>query len=264
MNSYPDVTIVHAAGPGSVAVALLIAQAVAAQTPDGVPDFSGMWSDPPPRAEDAFCHTGCTVAARDYLTELLEDPENLDQSYAELRREAQRFNSEELIPSHLTPEALEKYPFDRASDPSLTHCEPWGFTRQILSPHAMEIEQFDDRVTLYYSEWTARRTIYTDGRSLPENPTPRLLGYSVGHYEGDTLVIETAGVEANHSNARFEHTDQLTAVERYTRSADGNRLDVEVTFSDPPTLSKPLTMARAWTWAPTEEIYPYDACVIPE
>ncbi len=264
MNSNLNMTIARAARPGSVAVALLIAQTVAAQTPDGLPDFSGMWSDPPPRAEDAFCHTGCTVAARDYLTELLEDPDNLDKTYAELRREAQRFNSEAFIPGHLTPAALEKYPFDRASDPSLTQCEPWGFTRQILSPHALEIEQFDDRVTLYYSEWTARRTIYTDGRSLPENPTPRLLGYSIGHYEGDTLVVETIGVEANHSNARFEHTDQLTAVERYTRSADGDRLDVEVTFSDPPTLSKPLTMARAWTWAPTEEIYPYDACVIPE
>lgn len=237
--------------------------ALSVNAADGVPDFSGMWSDPPARAEDAFCHVGCSVVARDYLTELLEDPDNLDKTYMELRREAQRFNSVELIPSHLTPEALEKYPFDRSSDPSLTQCEPWGFTRQILSPHAMEIEHFEDRVTLYYSEWTARRMIYTDGRSLPDNPTPRLLGYSVGHYEDDTLVVETIGVTADHSNARFEHTDQLTAVERYTPSGDGNRLDLEVTFRDPPTLSKPLVMARAWTWAPNEEIYPYEDCVLP-
>lgn len=264
MNSNTFAASRHIGRTAVLVILWLFARSIAAQTPAGVPDFSGMWSDPPPRAEDAFCHTGCTVAARDYLTELLENPDNLDKSYVDLRREAQRFNSEELIPSHLTPEALEKYPFNRAADPSLTQCEPWGFTREILSPHAMEIEQFEDRVTLYYSEWTARRTIYTDGRDLPENPTPRLLGYSVGHYDGDTLVVQTNGVEANHSNARFEHTSQLTAVERYTRSADGNRLDLEVTFMDPPTLSKPLVMARAWTWAPTEEIYPYEDCVIPE
>jgi hypothetical protein len=247
----------------ALSVYLLSGQALLAQTPGEVPDFSGMWSDPPARAEDAFCHTGCLVEARDYLTELLDDPANLDRTFAELRREAQRFNSGELIPGHLTPQALEHYPFDRSTDPSLTQCEPWGFTRQILAPHAMEIEQFDDRITLYYSEWTALRTVYLDGRALPENPSSQLLGYSVGHFEGDTLVVETIGVTANHSNAAFAHSDQLTATERYTISADGNRLDLEVTLQDPPTLKSPMVMARAWTWAPTEEIYPYNACVKP-
>ena len=50
-----------------------------AQAPGGTPDLSGMWSDPPARAEDNFCHVGCTVAARDYLTQLLDDPDNLDR-----------------------------------------------------------------------------------------------------------------------------------------------------------------------------------------
>ena len=234
-----------------------------AQAPEGAPDLSGTWSDPPARAEDLFCHVGCTVAARDYLTQLLDDPANLDRSYAELRQVAQRFNSSEYIPSHLTEEALADYPFDPRTSPSLTQCKPWGFTRQILAPHAMELTQFDDRVTLYYSEWTALRTVHTDGRALPANPEPRLLGYSVGHYEGDTLVVETIGVAADHSNAGIAHSDRLTAVERYVRSADGNRLDVEVTFSDPATLVAPLVMARAWGWAPGEEIYPYEDCVIP-
>ncbi len=234
-----------------------------AQVPEGVPDLSGMWSDPPPRAEDNFCHVGCTVGARDYLTRLLEDPGNLDRTYAELRREAQRFNAREWVPGHLTEGALANYPFDNRADPSLTQCRPWGFTRQVLAPHAMELTQFDDHVTLYYSEWTALRTVHTDGRPLPENPAPRLLGYSVGHYEGDTLVVETIGITADHSNAGFAHSDELTAVERFVRSADGNRLEVEITLTDPQTLVTPLVMARAWGWAPGEEIYPYEDCVIP-
>ena len=229
-----------------------------------VPDLSGMWSDPPPRAEDAFCHVGCPVESRDYLTTLLDDPENLDKTFAELRGVAQRFQSTELIPSYLTAAALENYPFNRGADPSLTACEPWGFTRQILSPHAMELTQYDDRVTLYYSEWTARRTVYLDGREPPADLEPSLLGFSVGRYEGDTLVVESVGITANHSNSGFGHSDQLTVTERFTRSADGDRLDVEATLRDPLTLTRPLVMARAWTWAPTEEIYPYEDCVIPE
>ncbi|MGI9259133.1 MAG: hypothetical protein ACR2QQ_09870, partial [Gammaproteobacteria bacterium] len=132
-------------------IALSIALFPLWSTAQEIPDLSGMWSDPPPRAEDAFCHVGCPVEARDYLTELLEDPDNLDQTYGELRGQAQRYMRGELIPTYLTPEALENYPFDSGQDPSLTACEPWGFTREILSPHAMQLTQYEDRVTLYYS-----------------------------------------------------------------------------------------------------------------
>ncbi len=235
---------------------------------NAAPQLSGMWSDPPPRAEDAFCHVGCPVVAREYLTALLNDPTKLDLTYTQLRDEAERYMRAELIPDHLTEEALSTYPFNRNTDPSLISCVPWGFARQILSPHAMELTQSDfhdlSYVTIYYSEWTAQRTIYLDGRQPPVDLTPSLLGFSVGYYEDDVLVVETSGISANHSNAGFAHSDQLTATERFARSADGNRLDLEVTFRDPITLSKPLRMVRAWAWAPTEIIYAYDACVVPE
>ncbi len=229
-----------------------------------IPNLSGVWSDPPARAEDAFCHVGCPVESRDYLTALLDDPVHFDQTYVELRAMAQRYQATELIPSYLTPEALENYPYDRTLDPSLIHCEPWGFTREILSPHAMELTQYDDRVTLYYSEWTALRTVWLDGREPPADYENTLLGFSTGYYDGETLVVETEGITANHSNAGFAHTDQLTSTELFWKSEDGMRLDVEVTFEDPATLTRPLTMARAWAWAPGEEIFPYANCVIPE
>jgi hypothetical protein len=249
----------------SVALVALLAFSYAAhaQEADATPDLSGMWSDPPPGAEDAFCHVGCPVEARDYLTRLLDDPANLNQTYVELRAEALRFEEAVLIPSHLTPEALEHYPFDNNTDPSLTACTPWGFVREILSPHAMELTQYEDRVTLYYSEWTSRRTIYLDEREPPADLEPILLGFSTGYYEGDTLVVETTGISANYAGSGFSHSDQLTATERFTRTGDGNRLEVEVTFRDPLTLKEPLLMARAWAWAPAEEIYPYEDCVIP-
>ena len=179
---------------GLAAVVGLLVAAVAA---DAQPDLSGMWSDPPARAEDAFCHVGCTVEARDYLTQLLDDPANDDKSYRELRGEAYRFQREDVVPRHLTPEGLENYPFDSRADPSLTQCAAWGFTREILSPHAMRLTQYDDRVTLYYSEWTAERTVWLDGREAPDSYEHTLLGFSTGYYDGDTLVVETTGVTAN-------------------------------------------------------------------
>jgi len=248
---------------GGVTGMLLVTQLLHVGIAHAIPKLDGTWSDPPPRAEDAFCHVGCPIEAREYLTQILDAPDNLEKSFAQLRSEAQRFQRVDLLPSHLTPEALKNYPFDRAADPSLTACTPWGFTRQILAPHAMQVTQAEDQISLYYSEWTARRTIYLDGRAPPTNLQLSRLGFSVGHYEGETLVVETTGISADHSNAGFGHSAQLTSIERYNLTEDGNRLEVNVTFSDPPTLQKPLVMARAWTWAPTEEIYPYEDCIIP-
>lgn len=232
-----------------------------------VPDLSGIWSDPPPRAEDAYCHVGCTIEGRNYLTQILDDPANFDRPYAELRGEAEQVQMTKIIPRHLTPEALKNFPMNRESAPLSAACDPWGFTRQILAPHAFEITQHDDRISFYYSEWTARRTIYLDGREPPPDLESSLLGFSVGHYEDDTLVVDTVGINANFSNSGFAHSDQLSVTERYTRVDDqggeGNRLEVEVTLEDPVTFQKPLLMGRAWTWAPGEEIYPYDSCIIP-
>lgn len=253
--------------PLAISLAALLVLVVT-QT-SAAPQLSGTWSDPPPSAEDAFCHVGCPVDAREYLTASLNDPAKLHLTFAQLRAQAERYMRAELIPSHLTEEALSAYPFNSNTDPSLVSCTPWGFARQILSPHAMELTQNDfhglSYVTIYYSEWTAQRTIHLDGRQPPVDLTPSLLGFSVGHYEDNVFVVETSGISANHHGfAGFAHSDQLTATERFTLSADGSRLDLEVTFRDPITFSKPLRMARAWAWAPTETIYAYDACIVPE
>ena len=250
---------------------LLCAQLPMPSAAQSTPDLSGMWSDPPPRAEDAYCHVGCTIEGRNYLTQILDDSANIDRPYAELRSEAQRKQMTEIIPSHLTSAALEYFPRDRSAAPLSAACDPWGFTRQIFAPHAFEITQHEDRVSFYYSEWTARRTIYLDGREPPADLESSLLGFSVGHYEGDTLVVETTGINANFSNAGFAHSSQLTVTERYTRVVnndgdrlgEGNRLEVEAILQDPVTFQKPLLMGRAWTWAPSEEIYPYESCIIP-
>lgn len=250
----------------SFALAALAALFVTVSAPisaQGTPDLTGTWSDPPPRAEDAFCHIGCAIEARDFFTDLLNDPANIEFSYAELRARAQGFQNGELIPSYLTVAARERRSSNRNTRPLSASCNPWGLVRTTMAPHAMELTQYEDEVTLYYSEWTVFRTVYLDGREPPSENDPRVYGFSVGHYEGDSLVVETTSISANNfGTGGFTHSDQLRVTERFSRT--GDRLEVEVILSDPLTFERPLHMARAWAWAPGEEIYPYDSCVIPE
>ena len=94
--------------------------------------------------------------------------------------------------------------------------------------------RFDLRVELLYGEWNVRRTIHLDGRKPPAGEGATPMRYSVGRYEGDALVIETTHIAANLAPWGFSfpipfpfdgrHSDQLRAVERYARSADGERL----------------------------------------
>lgn len=249
---------------GTLCILICSAAFVAGAEEPQSPNFGGTWSDPPPRAEDAFCHIGCLIEARDFLTSLLDDPANDEKTYAELKAQAQRFQIRDLLPGYMTPEALQKRRANRDPRPLSRVCDPWGLVRTSMAPHAMQLTQYEDYITLYYSEWTVLRHVYMDGRSPPADLELSKYGYSVGHFDGDALVVETTGVVAdNFAAGGFPHSDQVTVTERFTRVGD-DRLEVEVVLTDPLTYKQPLLMARAWTWAPGEAIYPYDNCVVPE
>jgi hypothetical protein len=98
------------------------------------------------------------------------------------------------------------------------------------------------------------RQIFLDGRKLEMEPSPSWMGYSVGHWDGDTLVVESFGFNdrtwLDHDG--HPHTEALRMTERYTRRDFGN-LDVQVTFEDPSVYSRPWTVtARAVLSADTE------------
>jgi hypothetical protein len=91
----------------------------------------------------------------------------------------------------------------------------------------------------------------------PTEHTP--MGYSVGHYEGDALVVETALIAASFGPTRIWeglHSDQLTAVERYRRTAE--RLELTATLTDPATFREPLELKKIWRFAPEQEIAAYN------
>jgi hypothetical protein len=246
---------------------ILLAWITQAQPQSQTAKLEGMWSDPPSTATGTFCFFSCTDVGMDRLNKLLDDPANDARPAMELIGQAKALEGE-YIKGWLTPEALKHYPLDPLKeDPGYTQCEPWGLARQMFAPHQLEVRQRGkDRIELRYGEWAARRTIYMDGRKIPAGLKPSRLGYSVGHWDGDTLVVETSGVAANIFGVAADatlHSAQLRTVERYARAADGKTLLLTATLEDPATFREALALKKLWSWAPNQKIAAYDSCERP-
>ena len=132
----------------------------------------------------------------------------------------------------------------RRDDP-VTNCLPAG-PSEVLSA-TYRIVQSSNVLALLYETGTGRyRQIYTDGRKLPEDPSPTWLGYSVGHWEADTLVVESAGFNDRTwlDRAGHPHSEKLRVIERFRR-LDFGHMQFQITFDDPETLTRPLTLSLA-------------------
>jgi hypothetical protein len=100
--------------------------------------------------------------------------------------------------------------------------------------------------------------IYLDGRAHPSDPMPAWYGHNVGHWEGDTLVVDRIGFNDQSwlDQESHPHSEKLHVVERYKRP-DLGHLETEITVEDPGILAKPYTMKRVSDLAPTEDIYEF-------
>ena len=235
------------------------------------PNLEGMWSDPPATAAGMFCYFSCTDAGLARLNKLLDDPANDSRPAMQLIGEAKGVDAE-YVRGFLTSEGLKHFPLDPLKDPGYLQCEPWGLARQMFAPHQFEIRQTaKDRIELRYGEWAARRTVYMDGRKLPANMKPIRLGYSVGHWEGETLIVETAAIQANlfdwattgNVPSGTQHSDQLRIIERYSRTSDGKSLTLTAALEDRMTFREPIVLKKVWSWAPDQKITAYDSCERP-
>lgn len=108
---------------------------------------------------------------------------------------------------------------------------------------AFRIVQSPAVATLLYEGSDRYRQIFLDGRELPKDPNPTWKGYSVGHWEGETLVVETAGFNDVGWLDRLGHprSESLRVTERFQR-IDFGHMQFQITFDDPETLVRPLTL----------------------
>lgn len=123
-----------------------------------------------------------------------------------------------------------------------TQCLPLGPAYMTTRYRDFRIVQTPTLVVIAFDDGM-HREIFMDGRSLEPDPNPTWMGYSVGHWDGDALVVESNGY-TDRSWLDFgghPHTEDLRITERYTRSTIG-RMDLQVTFADPKVFPKPLTL----------------------
>ena len=83
--------------------------------------------------------------------------------------------------------------YDPAKFDYTAHCLPMGWTRQMNAPMPLEIMQEPNRIAMLFEAWNTFKVVPIDGRDHPKNVDPTWMGNSVGHWEGDTLVIDTIG-----------------------------------------------------------------------
>jgi len=188
--------------------------APAPTTPDGKPDLSGTW-------ESSAGYFG--NLARDLKpTELLMEP------WAAARVEENQRN-------------LHK------NDP-MVGCLPPGVPRINLGgtasmPHPFKVVQTPSLVVLLYETSTNQtfRQVFLDGRPMPSDPQPSWLGYSIGHWDGKTLEVETTGFNGRSwldTGSGHPQTEAGRVTERFTRRDIGH-MDIEMTIDDVKAYQKP-------------------------
>jgi hypothetical protein len=136
------------------------------------------------------------------------------------------------------------------------YCLPWGYTRAMQTAYPLEIVQTPNRTAYLFESNNVFHVIPTDGRKMPKDIEPTWMGISVGRYEGDTLIIETAGFNGLTwiDTAQHPSSDQLRVTERL-RHIDADHLEYEVTWDDPKTYAKPFKNTRIWArMAPGSEL----------
>lgn len=122
------------------------------------------------------------------------------------------------------------------------------------APYAFEFIPSPGRMNILFEYFHEVRRIYMDGRNHPEgNPDPSSMGHSIGHWEGETLVVDTRGFKES-PIVRIPHSDQLHETERIRRIRDGNVLEVEVTREDPQAYTQPLQQTYYFKKDPSLEI----------
>ena len=154
-----------------------------------------------------------------------------------------------------------KAAFDPVKDAVTLNCAPKGMPFILEQPYPMEFIDEGDVIVMRLEEFDTVRRINMTPDSNAQGSNPEILGFSSGRWEGDTLVVETTGV--NYSWFDPNGTPQgpeIHVVERYQLNEDGSRLELEVTHSDPQTFTETITLNKAWEWRPGEEVQAFD-CV---
>ena len=191
---------------------------------NGKPDLSGIWQVlPEPRPPGLF-GLGESPNSK-YFRNILADYQAGEEPLTAAGRESFRRNT---LPGVVGPSVK---------------CMPDGIPHADVLPEPFKIIQTPGEILMLYEVETIFRQIFIDGRKLPADPSPTWLGYSVGKWDADTLVVETAGFnDLSWLDAvGHAHSEDMRVEERFRR-IDYGHMDVRVTMTDPKMFTSPVTI----------------------
>jgi hypothetical protein len=136
------------------------------------------------------------------------------------------------------------------------HCLPRGVPDTIGEPYPIQIVQTPKLVVILYEAGEYFRVIPTDGTPHPQDLDPTWMGNSVGHWDGDTLVVDVIGVNDKVSVGDYRHTTAYHVIERFQRTAY-DTLKYSATIEDPNVFAKPWTEVGTFTLHPEWQIQEY-------
>ena len=232
------------------------------KTAAGTPDLSGLWmrtrSGPPPENAGGGGGGGQLEPA--------QEPVPLDPNGPPI---AAFFEAGQNIEGGLpyTPWAKElrdrRFAL-RAKDNPDAQCLPMGFLQFHQQPQPRQIIQTDKMILIVYEANYGLRYIYLDGRELPPQgePQPYWYGYSVGHWDGNDLVVETNNLRGADEDSPYDgwldvngspYTRQAKITERFRRPTLGH-LQIDFTIEDPKAYTKPWTVRIDQRLLPDQEL----------
>ena len=189
-------------------------------TPDGKPDLSGIWSAADNKYLQNLAADGVEVPLQPWAAALFKQrSENLGKG--------------------------------RPSEHCLTH----GVTDFDALGAGWKLIQTPSVIVILYEAYNHYRQILMDGRPLPEPTQPAYMGYSIGRWEGDTLVVESSGFNDKGwlDDGGHPQTEALHVTERFRRR-DFGHMDLQLTINDPKAYTKPWTVAFPLEYHPDEEL----------
>src|SRR5215467_13644301 len=223
---------------------------------DGHPDLTGTWMHEPTSVEEVRRIIGS--ARTDEGLKTNSPGMELGTQHKYLFNILADFKPED---SPLRPESAKRLQELAAALPSEALCSvsslPVGFPMLGLLSEPIKIVQAPRITMIVYEVGGHNRQIHSDGRKLPaEFNLPAYFGYSVGHWEGDTFIVETAGFNGKTILDASGHpeSDQMRVIERFHRR-DFAHLDVEMTFNDPKNYTRPFTIRVPHNLLADEDIF---------
>ncbi|MGH8220787.1 MAG: hypothetical protein ACREUT_19815 [Steroidobacteraceae bacterium] len=207
-----------------------------------------VWADPPPDAAPG--QPDLTGAW--FIVHSPHALKTVEGSLPPLTPSARR-----IYEQHLTEAKRGK----RAAFDGTTRCLPPGVPRLMVEKQPFEILQRPKVVYIISQDNRLPRRAYLN-EQLPDDPDPLWLGYSVAHWEGRTLVIDSAGFndETVLDDAGLPHSEDLHLTERYTLSRDGKRLAAEFTIADPKDYTQSWSFTAQYVRRPGYEM-PAEICM---